>query len=247
MSSPWVLLHGFLGAPSSFDALVEHLPEGRRVVRPIFVGHRGAPSEATRWDAEVARIADAILREAGPGAHLVGYSMGARVALSLLARHPELECEGATLVGGRLPPHGAEREARRARDEDLAKRLETESLEAFVDDWEALPLFSTQRALPEALREKRRRERLMHDPRGLAACLRTLGLACMPDLRDELGDVLVPVTLAVGERDEAFLDHAEELLAHLPRARLVTFEGAGHDLTLERPAELAAILTEDEA
>jgi pimeloyl-ACP methyl ester carboxylesterase len=51
----------------------------------------------------------------------------------------------------------------------------------------------------------------------------------------------------VGERDETFLDHAEELLAHLPRARLVTFEGAGHDLTLERPAELAAILTEDEA
>jgi 2-succinyl-6-hydroxy-2,4-cyclohexadiene-1-carboxylate synthase len=242
MSQPLVLLHGFTGAPSSFDALASHLRTGVPVFRLSLLGHQGAPSTSTSWDAEIERLADEIRMQAGEGVHLVGYSLGARIGLSLLCSHPEL-VDRATLCGARLPPSSAaEREERAARDELWARALETEPLEAFVDAWESQPLFATQRGLPSAAREKRRRERLRHDPRGLASSLRVLGLAAMPDLRPRLAGVLAPTTLVVGERDAAFLAHAEEILAYLPRARLVTFEGAGHDLTLERPAELASLL-----
>lgn len=245
MSAPVVLLHGFTGSPSSFDALARHLPDDAPLFRPALLGHAGGPLSGEGWDEEIGRLTGLIRREVGEGVHLVGYSLGARIALSILASAPELASR-ATLNGARLPPASpAERRARADRDEALARRLELEPLETFVRAWEALPLFETQRALPREVRERRRRERLMHDPEGLAVSLRVLGLAQMPDLRLELGGVLTPITLAVGSLDSAFSAHAEELLAHLPRARRVLFEGAGHDLTLERPAELAASIMEE--
>jgi 2-succinyl-6-hydroxy-2,4-cyclohexadiene-1-carboxylate synthase len=245
MTAALVLLHGFTGSPSSFDGFVDHLAPGARVVRPALLGHDGAPSAIGSWEAEIERLARAIGERAGRGAHLVGYSLGARVGLSLLASHPGL-VSGATLVGARLPPRGArERAERAARDEAWARRLETEPLESFVSAWEGQALFDTQRALPAAARARRRAERLRHDPRGLAQSLRVLGLASMPDLRDALPSVDLPVTLAVGSRDDAFHAHAEEILRLLPRARILTLEGAGHDLILERPAALAASIDQE--
>jgi 2-succinyl-6-hydroxy-2,4-cyclohexadiene-1-carboxylate synthase len=236
------LLHGFTGAPSSFDALAAHLAPSARVFRPALLGHhgRGPGSAEASWGSEVDRLAREIRAHLGDGVHLVGYSLGARLGLSLLASHRGLVSR-ATLIGARLPPiEAAARTKRAASDEAWARRLETDSLESFVDAWEAQPLFESQRALPADARARRRDERLRHHPTGLAQSLRVLGLAAMPDPRPRLRATEVAITLAVGTRDAAFLAHADEIRAHVPRARLMKVNGAGHDLILERPAELAA-------
>src|SRR2546426_11494466 len=85
------LLHGFAGAPESWDAVVARLRDAT-VVGPALTGH-GAPLAAD-WDAEVARLG-ALLPD---GAHVCGYSLGGRLALGLLAAYPH-KIARATLIG----------------------------------------------------------------------------------------------------------------------------------------------------
>jgi 2-succinyl-6-hydroxy-2,4-cyclohexadiene-1-carboxylate synthase len=188
-------------------------------------------------------VVDAMVAALPPGCRgLVGYSLGARVALGMLARHPS-RFTAAVLVGVDPGlPEGPAKAVRRAQDEAHARVLETEGVEAFVRAWEALPLWETQRALPEAVRLRRRAERLGHTPRGLAWSLRVLGLGAMPDRRAYLRAAGVPVTLVTGARDEKFTRLAREYTRGIVTHTMV--QDAGHDVALEAPEALAAIVRE---
>lgn len=243
---PVVLLHGFTGSPGSWAEVRRGLGGGR-VLAPAALGHDGTagPAGVDRFEAELDRLAGLVRDRGFTGSHLAGYSMGGRLALGLLVRHPELFAS-ATLMGaspGLSEP--GEREARAARDEEWARLLETEGLPTFVAAWEALPLFGTQGRLPEARLAAQDRIRRSHDARGLARSLRVLGLARMPDYRPRLAGVEVPVRLVVGEADAKFRGLGTEMAERLPRATLTVVPGAGHNVVLERPAEIAELLRED--
>lgn len=242
----FVLLHGFTGHSTSWDVIASMLPRDARVFRPALFGHdpslRHAPVE--RFDDEVDRLASAVRAEALEGARLCGYSMGGRVALGLLARHPDLFAS-AVLVGahpGLTNPHA--RAERIGADARWARMLEDDGIEAFVDAWEGLPLFETQGSLPGDLRAAHRARRLAHDPAGLAAALRVLGLGRMPSRVDALPSVDVPVRLVTGELDAKFVAVAEGMAARLPRCETRIVAGAGHDVVLERPRELVDALVD---
>ncbi len=243
MSNTTILLHGFTGQPASWDAVVRCLPPSTRVLRPALLGHDPrVRSEARTFDDEVDRLARGIEREGAQGAHLAGYSLGGRVALGLLARHGAL-FGSATLIGVHPGlPDEAERTERTARDEAWARLLEERGIDAFVDAWEAQPLFATQRGLPAEVREARRSVRRHHDPHGLARALRVLGLGVMPDRRTALAGLSMPVTLVAGERDTRFRTLADAMARLMPRGRVQVVPGAGHDVTLEAPAAVAAIV-----
>lgn len=227
-----VLLHGFTGAPASWDRVRERL-DGPSLA-PDLPGHRAAP--VARWDEAVDRIAALC-----DGAHLVGYSLGARLALGVLAKHPE-RIRRATLVG--VNPGVGDRPARAAWEASLARRLEEDGLEAFVDHWQALPLWASQAALPAPVLDRQRALRLTHDARGLAGALRELGLAAMPDLRPALSGIRVPVDLVVGGLDAKFLALARDFARRCPAARVIVVPGVGHNVVLEAPDALARILQE---
>ncbi|MHB8491749.1 MAG: alpha/beta fold hydrolase, partial [Solirubrobacteraceae bacterium] len=59
---------------------------------------------------------------------------------------------------------------------------------------------------------------------------------------DRLGELAMPVTVVVGERDERYRALGAELVRRIPRAELVTIAG-GHRLALESPAALAAAIS----
>ena len=81
------------------------------------------------------------------------------------------------------PARATECAERAALDAERAAALRRGDLTAFVDAWEALPLFATQRALPSAVQAQQRAARLVHDALALAWAFEVAGLACMPDLR----------------------------------------------------------------
>ena len=241
--SALVLLHGFTGAPSSWDAVVERLPRDLRIARPALMGHAGAPSTARSFDEEVDRLAEILRSEDLAGAHVVGYSLGARVALGLVARHPAIASRATFLSGSPGLRDEHERFARREADRVRARTLETDGIDAFVDAWEREPIFATQSALPGDVRSAHRARRQSHDPGGLAASLRVLGQGSMPAY--ELARIQIPITLVVGSEDPKARGHAQRMAESLSDARIVVLRGAGHDLVLERPAEVAALLTDD--
>jgi 2-succinyl-6-hydroxy-2,4-cyclohexadiene-1-carboxylate synthase len=256
--TPLVLLHGFTGSPASWDAVVQVLPPGTTAFRPTLLGHGGFSEAAARasegvdtsdervypFEEELARLTRLLPPEP---VHLCGYSLGARLALGIALSHPA-RIARLTLVSGQpgltSDPARAER---RGSDAAWCALLEASGIEAFVNAWEAQPLFASQAALPEAARARQRAIRLAHDPIGLARSLRVTGLAEMPDYGPRLRELSVPVTLLVGELDAKFLAFGREMSARLPAARLRIAPSAGHDLLLERPDLVAQELSNEES
>ena len=249
MSVPLALLHGFCGAPESWRRVVELLGPpagGTPVARPALLGHDPAAlhDDAVDFSGEVARLGALLRAQAAGGWHLVGYSLGARVALGLLVEHPALFAR-ATLIG--VHPglrSDAERSSRIGQDDRWARLLEAHGLEEFVRAWEAQPLFATQAALPREIDEEQRRIRLGHDAHGLARSLRVLGLGCMPDYAARLAAVACSVRVVAGALDTKFSALAAPLAAALGNGRAEIVPEAGHNLLLERPRRVAELIRE---
>jgi 2-succinyl-6-hydroxy-2,4-cyclohexadiene-1-carboxylate synthase len=197
-------------------------------------GHGGS----TGIEADLAGAAR-LLGARGGRAVYVGYSMGGRIALRLALDQPEL-VRALVLVGaspGLDDPD--ERAARRASDDRLADRIESMSIEAFLDEWLSQPLFA---GLDEAAAN--RPERLRNSPQGLASSLRLTGTGAMDPLWSRLGTIRMPVLLVTGERDTKFTALAQQMVAMMdPHAWSVAVAGAGHSVHLEQPELTADVVT----
>lgn len=241
-----VLIHGFTGSPRSYDALAARLQTRlpRLVLhRPALVGHAGAPAVSPRrFDDEVERLARGIKRGGFGGAHLCGYSLGARVALGLLTRYPFL-FSGATLIGVH-PGLGsiAERAARIGSDERWCQLLARRGMRAFLEAWQAQPLFASQRSLPPGVAAEQSGIRGNQRPDGLCQALRVLGLGQMPDYRGAVRTVPLRVRLISGALDLKFVALAERLARSAPRAELDLVPGVGHNVLIEAPAHVEGAL-----
>ena len=220
------LLHGFAGDPHSWDDVIAAWP-GRDDFDAIALPGHGSPILDT-WDANLAAI------DVSGAEVVIGYSLGARVALGLVAAN---RIARAILVGVNpgLPAHDlAARRARREVDAVWAKLLRTEGVERFLAAWEAQPLFATQHRVPSARLAARRARRLALDPEQLARSLETMGLAEMPDYSSTS---LANVVLVAGAEDTKFI-----AIAHALAAPLHLIADSGHDPTLEQPEALAHAL-----
>lgn len=244
--SALVLLHGFTGSPSSFDEVTKRLLAGlprARVYRPSLLGHDGAARrEIRRFDQELDRLAKSIARAVPGGAHLCGYSLGARVALGLMARHPFL-FRAATLIG--VHPGLAssrDRAERVGHDERWCERLMAEGVAGFSRAWEAQAIFASQRGLSPALAAQQRLVRSRHSATGLMQSLRVLGLGQMPSYSGFLAAPPFVVRLVAGSLDSKFVSIARDLAARSRRVELEVVEGSGHNVVLEAPEPLTRLL-----
>ena len=229
----YLLLHGFTGSPQSLDGL--GAPPGS--LAPTLGGHLGSKVVGGFAD-EVERLAE--LGRDCQG--LFGYSLGGRFALGILARYPERFRHAVIVSAHPGLKTDAERAQRRAGDLRFVQLLRERGLTAFVDTWQALPLWASQGGLPQAVKAAQREQRLRHDPGGLAESLLQHGLGEMPDLRPQLRQVHTPVTLVAGERDPKFRALAEDVSGIIPGASMTLAAAAGHNLLLERPTLLSELL-----
>jgi 2-succinyl-6-hydroxy-2,4-cyclohexadiene-1-carboxylate synthase len=237
---PLLLIHGFTGSAAAWGGhLLAELAEVRRVIAVDLPGHgrSDAPADPERYalPALVDDLCQLLVALDAPAADWVGYSMGGRVALGAAVLAPErvtrLVLEGAS--PGLATEE--ERRARREQDEALAIRLEQNGIEAFVDEWAALPIFASQRRLSQSIREAERARRLRNETRALAACLRGLGTGAQPSFWERLADVRAPTLLVTGEEDRKFTEIAAEMAKRLPDARVATVSVSGHCVHLEAP------------
>jgi len=232
-----VTLHGFTGRSDVWNDIAEgtHLDVLGHSDRALAVGEE-------RFADEVDRIARQIPR--GGENHLVGYSLGARLALGVAVRFPE-RCAALTLIG--VHPglsSESDRDARRRADQRWINRLETVGIESFVETWEQLPLWDSQKALPKPALDRQRQLRLEHEPLQLAAALRAVGLGSMPCYWDALDQLDVPVHFVVGELDRKFLDIARRAADRVPGSAITVIDECGHNPLLERPDSLRQLLAD---
>jgi 2-succinyl-6-hydroxy-2,4-cyclohexadiene-1-carboxylate synthase len=168
---------------------------------------------------------------------LVGYSMGARMALHVALQHPEMVTQLVLISGTPGLKTQSERAARQKSDNELADRIETIGLSAFLDEWLALPMFSGL-----SNETNQRDDRLRNTTQGLADSLRFAGTGTQESQWPNLHQLSMPVHLLVGELDEKFTSIAREMKPLISTSELTVVENAGHTVHLENPTTTAQLL-----
>lgn len=235
--SPLVLLHGFTGSKDSWIALRDKLSAVRRVLSFDLPGH-GDTSVSDPAVYSMEHCAQWVLAALATlrvtRFTLMGYSMGARLALYCALSRPGsidrliLESASAGLE------HQSDRDDRIQADERLAQMLEREGIEAFVRYWEDLRLFASIKSQPESLRRDLTRARLACDAAGLATSLRGMGTGCQPWLGSRLHELSIPVLLIAGDQDHKYSAIAAWMHRAIPAAELRILPACGHIPHLER-------------
>jgi 2-succinyl-6-hydroxy-2,4-cyclohexadiene-1-carboxylate synthase len=219
------------------DALVHGFTQSDRSWEPL---------RATLADAVALRVPDGLdfvatahaLGQAGGPATYVGYSMGGRLCLQLALDRPELVERLVLISASPGIADDAERAARRESDEALAREIERDGVETFLERWLAQPLFAT---LPRELAGIDDR-RAANTVEGLTHQLRALGQGAQPDNWGRLSELHMPVLLIAGALDTKYVDVAHRMSAAIPNARVEIVDGAGHACHLERPEAVAQLL-----
>jgi 2-succinyl-6-hydroxy-2,4-cyclohexadiene-1-carboxylate synthase len=174
--------------------------------------------------------------------HLVGYSMGGRLALHVAARRPERVMSLLT-IGAHAGLEEDAREGRRRGDEALAERIERDGVDAFVDYWGALPLFAGLERRGPAYVAEVRAERLQNHAAGLACSLRGMGAGVMDPLWNELVKVSFPCTFVAGQLDHGYVASARRLATTVANGHSEIVLRAGHAVHQERPDAFARVLS----
>lgn len=187
----------------------------------------------------IADMADSILRHAPPRFSIAGHSMGARVALAVIAKAPE-RVERIALLDTGIHPASAEEPAKRQILLDVSAR---EGMRALADRWlppmvrdGALDADPILRADLYAMVERMSTQ--IHR-RQIAALLDR------PDAAPQLSAITCPTLIGVGEDDRwSPPTQHEQIAAQIPHARYVVFPGSGHMAPMETPQAVTTALAQ---
>src|SRR6266852_6807468 len=219
--APVTLLHGFTQSGRSWQEVISIMPAGWRWVVPDLRGHGetrtrpGAPITMDACAADLEMLWDHLGIQR---THLVGYSMGGRLALHVAARKPERVLSLLT-IGAHAGLEEEAREGRRLGDEALAQRIEQDGLEPFVKYWSGLPLFAGLERRGPSFVAQLRAERMSNTVAGLACSLRGMGAGMMQPVWDDLARVTVPSTFVAGQLDHGYVASARRLAAVVANGR----------------------------
>lgn len=242
-----VMLHGFTGSTKTWQQVAEQLPQ-YRVIAIDCIGHgqTESPNEYIlyKMDHQLAVLEEVFATFQLNNFTLVGYSMGGRIALSYAVKYPtrvrNLILESAS-PGLKT---AEERKVRKEADDALANKIQLNGVASFVNAWENIPLFASQKRLPQHLQQAIRKERLHQNAQGLANSLRGIGTGMMPPLWEKLHTLEMPVTFITGALDTKFVDIAREMTRFTQNVRHLIVNDVGHAIHVENPSEFATIVKE---
>ncbi|GAA0325842.1 2-succinyl-6-hydroxy-2,4-cyclohexadiene-1-carboxy late synthase [Bacillus carboniphilus] len=246
--TPLWLLHGFTGSTKTWGNIIPLLCEHRKVISIDLIGHgkTESPQNVDRYKMEE-QVKDLEEIRKALDLHsldLLGYSMGGRVALSFAMTYRKhvqkliLESSSPGLE------KEEERIARKQSDNNLSERIKRDGLERFVDYWQDIPLFQSQKSLPKEVQQNIRSERLQQNPIGLANSLVGMGTGSQPSWWQELKKLDIPTLLITGTLDHKFVKIAQEMLKVLPHAEQIDVFGVGHAIHVEEPEKFVKIVRE---
>lgn len=238
-----LILHGFLGSHQDFTHLLPTFSQYFYCIVPDLPGHGQTKTQTDSYTfPKTADTLLALLRCLNiQKTHLLGYSMGGRLALHLVCEFPE--CFVRVVLESASPGLRTveERARRRVSDGVIAHRLQTTPLPIFLDQWYRNPLFASLQQYPDKYAAMLRR-RECNKPTELAQALEGLGTGQQTSLWNALETLTQPLLLVVGSLDDKFVAINCEMLARAGDGygcKLEMIENCGHNLHLEAPTVYA--------
>ncbi|MGL5334676.1 MAG: 2-succinyl-6-hydroxy-2,4-cyclohexadiene-1-carboxylate synthase [Enterovibrio sp.] len=237
----FIFLHGFLGNAEDWQPVIAALPQFGSVALDLPGHGRSRHIQADDFDdvcTLIVRTLQKCLSSHAP-CYLVGYSLGARLAMQLLAQnflqdfmHPKGDLRGVIVEGGHFGLQSdAERLQRLQSDSLWAERFAFEPLEQVLQEWYSQPVFASLNA---QMREQYCQARLNNDGRALAQMLLATSLAKQGDLRGALTGSALSLYYLYGEKDLKF-----QAIANDFGANCQMIPNAGHNAHKDEPAAFA--------
>jgi pimeloyl-ACP methyl ester carboxylesterase len=235
---PVVLIHGGQMDRRMWDPQFLPYAKSFRVIR-YDVRNYGRSASATLPYSDVDDLGS-LLDELQVGkAHLVGLSLGGRIALEFTVAHPDRVASLVAVAPG-LPgfPNEDEDESRWPA---MLRAAQEKGGEAAAELWLTDPFMIPAMENP-ALAPRLRQLALENGRAWLANPY--LPIRPDPPVGKRLRDIRAPTLVVVGDRDIPHMQRiADKLAAEVPGAKKVVIAGAGHISNMEKPAEFdAAVL-----
>ncbi|KAG6548096.1 hypothetical protein Mapa_010376 [Marchantia paleacea] len=228
-----LFLHGFLGNGEDWLPVMDALSLTSRCISVDLPGHGHTAVETSistplqsstkpendfsdadgAWSVQglASALSELVQRLGEDHVILVGYSMGARIALHMALNNSQ-RVSAAVVVSGSPGLHSsAARELRAADDDALAASLCEGGIHSFVDRWYSQPMWKSLRAHPDFELIKRSRVE-NQDVHSLAKSLSSFSTGRQRSLWGDLSNGEVPLLFVVGQEDAKFVDVAYQML-----------------------------------
>ncbi|KYP80979.1 2-succinyl-6-hydroxy-2,4-cyclohexadiene-1-carboxylate synthase [Ferroacidibacillus organovorans] len=237
-------LHGWLGAAEEYLPFMEALAKTHRSIALDLLGHGKTKTDLPRVryavEEQVADLA-AFLQKINEPVILIGYSMGGRLALRVALAMPSLIRH---LILESASPGIERQEDRMARLQlDLARAEQiTRDFPAFLEAWQRMPLFSSQRNMDEAEYAKLFARKRAQWPEGVAHSMAGMSQGFGEPEWPKIRAFRSPVSLLSGEFDTGYVASGAHLAKQFSRATQCVIAHAGHHVHAERPAQFLTFL-----
>lgn len=220
-----VLLHGFWGQPSDWNAVLRRLPLSAQVLTPdLYEDGPLSPKHSFKlWSDNLVRWIDKNVGD-GPVA-LTGYSMGARLALHAAALHPH-RFERVLLLSARPYLAEAEKPARRNWEQNWAEKFMIQPWSELENGWEANEVFAGSKALTRRRGDEASREMLALSLTRWSVCDHLVNESAVLELGPQ-------VHYAYGTLDQKY-EPVMKALQQVPvKGQIIQISGAGHRLPID--------------
>jgi 2-succinyl-6-hydroxy-2,4-cyclohexadiene-1-carboxylate synthase len=219
-----VFLHGFLGEPSDWAPVIDALPGASNICLPL--------PPAADWHEGL----DQLVAQLPADCLLVGYSMGARLALGCALRAQD-RIRGLVFIAGNPGIDvNALREERMVNDQRLVERLLAIPLEVFLAEWYRQPIFAGVDASEQARWIAARRTL---DRQQQADLLRCYSVGRQPSYWPQLSELVIPTAVVVGALDARYVAIARRMVDCMSRAVLHIVDNVSHAVVRQCPLAVA--------
>jgi 2-succinyl-6-hydroxy-2,4-cyclohexadiene-1-carboxylate synthase len=238
---PLLLLHGFAGNSQYWDPFIEPLSQKYSLIVPDLPGH--GKTVISENISDISKIVKSLAIELNmkEKISIIGYSMGARFAMSILA-NDLFEIDKIMLLSGSAGMDDTvEKNDRYRADCHLADHISENGIEWFAKYWESLPLFESRRKCATINHQRLREIWLSQDPDQLSAGLRLMSVGKQDYLLDKIQSSSVKTLFMVGGLDRKYSKLLKQYAMGAVGIQYLILKNCGHDIPSECPNHFLAL------
>jgi len=231
-----ILLHGFAGSTKSWAVQASYFAKKYHTFVIDLPGHgkTNFPSIAKYSHHDFTESLISLIEDHTTfPRHILGYSMGGRVATRLIINAPNKFSNAILISCGMGLSEEWQREERIISDNILAGNIEQNGMKWFADFWENIPLFASRNNMSKDTLKILKEIWMGQDPEELAKALRFFSVGNQPYLLPQLSKLTLPILYMAGELDSECMLIGKKVIEKVKNSELTIFKNSGHDVPFE--------------